>query len=262
MSRFRRTAALVALALMVALPGVASASHSWGNYHWAREANPFDLKTGDNVTTAWDGYLDEAIVDWSASNVLNLVEVAGNAKGRNCRPPVGRVEVCNGAYGQNGWLGIAQIWVQGSHITQGSVRNNDTYFNMSQYNSVAYRDFVMCQEIGHTLGLDHTDENFENANDGSCMDYTNDPDGGAGGASSNDPANTDPNAHDFAQLSSIYQHLDSTTTVGLVAPTGSGAWHSEFGREVARSNGATVSTSVFVRDLGAGARVISLVIWA
>jgi hypothetical protein len=120
----------------------------------------------------------------------------------------------------------------------------------------------MCQEIGHTFGLDHTDENFENANDGSCMDYTNDPDGGAGGGSSNDPANTDPNAHDFAQLSTIYQHLDSTTTVGAATPSGSAAWHGEFGREVARSAGVGASASVFVRDLGAGVRVISLVIWA
>jgi hypothetical protein len=262
MPAFRRLALLAGLALVLAVPSVASAGHSWGNYHWARQANPFNLKTGDNVTPAWDGYLDEAIADWTASNVLNLVEVAGSAKGKNCRPPAGRVEVCNGTYGNNGWLGIAQIWVQGSHITQGSVRNNDTYFNQSQYNSPAWREFVMCQEIGHTLGLDHTDENFENANDGSCMDYTNDPDGGAGGGSNSDPANTDPNAHDFAQLSSIYQHLDATTTVGAVAPTGSAAWHSEFGREVSRSSGASVSTSVFGRDLGAGLRVITLVIWA
>ena len=27
------------------------------------------------------------------------------------------------------------------------------------------------QEIGHTFGLDHQDENFSNANLGSCMDY-------------------------------------------------------------------------------------------
>lgn len=258
----RRVVTLAALALLVALPGTASASHSWGNYHWARTTSEFTLKTGDNVTAAWDAYLDVAIADWTASSVLDLTEVAGSAKGKNCRPPAGRVEVCNGAYGPNGWLGIAQIWVSGSHITAGSVRNNDTYFNMAQYNTPAWRQFVMCQEIGHTLGLGHTDETFDNANDGSCMDYTNDPDGGAGGASSNDPSNEHPNQHDYAQLEAIYSHLDSTTTVGAAAPkgAGAGAWHSEFGLQVARSSDGRTST--FVRDLGAGQRVITHVIWA
>lgn len=31
----------------------------------------------------------------------------------------------------NGWLGIASISVNGSHITQGTVKLNDTYFNQA-----------------------------------------------------------------------------------------------------------------------------------
>jgi hypothetical protein len=27
-----------------------------GNYHWARTSNPFTLKLGDNVSSAWDSY--------------------------------------------------------------------------------------------------------------------------------------------------------------------------------------------------------------
>ena len=30
------------------------ADHSWGNYHWARTANPFTLKLGDNLTSNLD----------------------------------------------------------------------------------------------------------------------------------------------------------------------------------------------------------------
>ena len=60
---------------------------------------------------------------------------------------------------------------------------------MAQYNTPAYRRFVTCQELGHDFGLDHQDEVFDNPNLGSCMDYTNDPDGGAGGASATDPSN-------------------------------------------------------------------------
>jgi len=249
-SASRKFAAIGAIALLVALPGLTAASHSWGNYHWARTANPFNLMVGDNVNSTWDPYLNTTVSDWSVSTVLNLNKVAGAASSKQCRPPTGRVEVCNGAYGNNGWLGIAQIWASGSHITKGSVRNNDTYFNTATYNTSAWRNLVMCQEVGHTLGLDHQDENFNNANLGTCMDYTSNP-----------GTNQHPNAHDYAQLESIYAHLDTTTTVGAAAPTGAGAaWHSEFGLMVARSSDGRTST--FVRDLGAGQRIITHVLWA
>jgi len=113
----------------------------------------------------------------------------------------------------------------------------------------------MCQEVGHTLGLDHQDENFNNANLGTCMDYTNDPDGGAGGASSTDPSNEHPNTHDYDQLKTIYAHLDSTTTVGQVVNSGSApGW----GRMI-RDNGRS---ALFVHDLGNGMAIFSFVIWA
>lgn len=199
---------------LVALTAVTSANHSWGDYHWARTSNPFTLQVGDNVNSTWDPYLDEAISDWSASSVLNLVKVAGGTRARQCKPTLGRIEACNASYGNNGWLGIAQIWASGSHITQALTKVNDTYFNTAQYNTPAWRRLVMCQEIAHDFGLDHQDENFNNANLGSCMDYTDDPDGGAGGAVSNDPSNEHPNAHDFSQLATIYGHTDSSSTVG------------------------------------------------
>lgn len=68
-------AVLAVSALAVSLWAVvgtepAAANHSWGGYHWARTSNPFTLKVGDNVSAAWDGYLDEAITDWSVSSVL------------------------------------------------------------------------------------------------------------------------------------------------------------------------------------------------
>jgi len=85
--------------------------------------------------------------------------------------------VCNARYGNNGWLGLAQIWINGSHITQAITKLNDTYFNTATYNKPEWRNLVMCQEVGYTFGLDHQDENFDNPNLGSCMDYTSDPSG-------------------------------------------------------------------------------------
>ncbi|MEK7138983.1 MAG: hypothetical protein AAB799_02285, partial [Patescibacteria group bacterium] len=207
LSDFGSSVVLTAVLSVGALGLAANADHSWANFHWARMSNPFTLKAGDNVSSAWDVYLDEAIADWNSSPVLDLTKVAGGtsaSKGKytpkNCVPTSGRLEVCSAKYGATGWLGVAQVWANGDHIVQATTKVNDTYFNTATYNTPAWRRLVICQELAHDFGLDHQDEIFNNANLGSCMDYTNDPDGGLGGAVSNDPSNEHPNAHDFEQI--------------------------------------------------------------
>jgi hypothetical protein len=259
----------VTLLLVVGLSAATSADHSWGPYHWARTGNPFTLKVGDNVNPTWDTYLDEAIADWTPSEVLDLTKVAGGTRPKSCRPTSGRIEVCNDRYGNTGWLGIAQIWIGGGdHITQGIAKMNDYYFNSAPYNTPAWRRLVMCQEIAHDFGLDHQDETFDNPNLGSCMDYTNDPDGGAGGAASNDPSNEHANQHDFDQLVSIYSHLDSTTTVGSALPQGTPSAmnqiefesHRQWGRLVRMSRNGRVH--IYELDFGNGNKVVTHVFWA
>jgi hypothetical protein len=66
---------------------------------------------------------------------------------------------------------------------------------------------VSCQEVGHTIGLDHIDVNYGNANVGSCMDYTNDPTGTKG--TNGTKANIAPNGTDFTNLDRIYAAFDS-----------------------------------------------------
>lgn len=259
---FKHLATATGLALIVATATL-TANHSWGSYHWARTTNPFTLKVGDNVDGNWDSYLDEAVTDWSASSVLNLTKVTGGSNPRNCRPTSGRIEVCNSKYGNTGWLGVAQIWVSGTHITQAITKVNDTYFNSATYNTPAWRRLVMCQEIGHDFGLDHQDEIFDNPNLGTCMDYTNDPDGGPGGASPTDPSNEHPNQHDYQQLETIYSHLDSTTTVGQSAGNGAAASQidrGQFGHLIRSTNGGR--TELYVLDFGNGQRIYTHVIWA
>ncbi len=241
------------MVLLMAGASVAYASHSWGGYHWPRTANPFTVKLGDNVTSQWDSNLNVAASDWTLSSVLNTNVIASNA-GKNCRTTLGRVEVCNSKYGNNGWLGIASIWVSGNHITKGTVKLNDTYFSKPAYNTPQWRQLVMCQEIGHTFGLDHQDENFTNLNLGTCMDYTNNP-----------GANQHPNAHDFEQLEYIYAHLDSQTVAGQNVSSKNSASDtdennlSDWGREVRKSKDG--KTSLFEKDLGKGNKIFTFVIW-
>lgn len=235
-----------------------AADHSWGGYHWARTSNPFTLKVGDNVDSKWDAHLDKAIADWSQSTVLNLTEVAGGARPRNCRPTAGRIEACNATYGNTGWLGIAQIWITGgTHITQGITKLNDTYFNTATYNTPAWRQLVTCQEIAHDFGLDHQDENFDNANLGSCMDYTSNPAG-----------NEEPNAHDYDQIEEIYFHLDNTTTIGSVLPSSAPGAMSDLDPEGPGQWGRLTKSSrngrsqTYELDFGRGNKIVTHVFWA
>ena len=196
-------AALPAALLLAATP--ASATHSWAGLHWPR-ATTLNIRLGDNVNWAWDAYLPVASADWTKAVTIDTTVIQGYRSPYSCQPTYGRVEVCNYRYGYNGWLGIASVWTSSGHIAQATVRLNDTYFASASYNTPAWRRFVMCQEIGHTFGLDHQDETHTNTNLGSCMDYTRDPSGrlNTNGTLSNEH----PNAHDYDQLALIYSHTD------------------------------------------------------
>ena len=183
-----------------------SSIHAWGPYHWEKGEGELLLNLGDNLSSKWQAHLVQASADWNVSTVVETTVVDGHSN-RNCKPVNGRVEVCNGKYGQTGWLGIAQIWLDGDHIVKAVTKVNDTYFDLPQYNTPAWRQLVMCQEIAHDFGLGHQDEDFNNPNLGTCMDYTSDP-----------STNTVPNAHDYEQLEIIYDHVE--TPPGEEPPTG------------------------------------------
>lgn len=253
---------MAALAVLFAV-GVAEASHAWGSYHWARQSNPFTVKLGDNVSSAWDAYLGTTSADWSVSSVLDTTIVAGGTNPKNCRPTSGRTEVCSSKYGANGWLGLAQIWVSGNHITKAATKLNDTYFNTAKYNTPGWRNLVMCQEVGHAFGLGHQDEAFTNPNLGTCMDYTDDPDG----TLKNQLSNEHPNQHDYDQLATIYAHPDSGTTLsqslsgaGRGSNDGSLENSAEWGKGL-RQDGRG-RTSLYERDLGNGKKIFTFVFWA
>jgi hypothetical protein len=277
----RRLLGIAVLAVAVsALPSLVVGNHSWGGYHWARTANPFTVKLGDNVSGSWDSMLNTASGDWSWSPVLDTQVVSGGTTGSTCDPTLGRVEVCSANYGNTGWLGLAQIWTYlgSKHIAQGLVKNNDYYFLGSSsytYNNSAEMQHVICQEVGHTLGLDHQSESGVSLN--TCMDYYHN-------TSSSDLLSTHPNAGDYDQLRCIYDptakrtrltsdghscrgtgHLDSTNSAtgganGNGSFGGSSADASSWGRLVATSGGGAAST--FIRELGDGRAIVTFVIWA
>jgi hypothetical protein len=286
-SRISLAVAAIAAIAAVSAPA-AFANHSWNGYHWARTSNPFTVKLGDNVSGLWDGMLVTASSDWTQSNVLDTTIVTDGTRPKPCKATLGRVEVCSASYGNSGWLGVATIWLQSgtTHIVQGTVKNNDYYFGSSsyQYNNRAEMQHVICQEIGHTFGLDHQDESGISLN--TCMDYYHN-------TSASDTKSTSPNTGDYDELTCIYDstkngdtishsislgggqsythtcvgtgHTDDTNTV-LSSPTSNGpgnhaafAEASGWGRLVASS--ATGREQAFVLELGGGQQLITFVLW-
>lgn len=209
--------ALVAVALLFVIPALAT--HSWGGYHWARTTPQFTLKLGNNMTsTDWKSHLAQASSDWNAGNSAVLTAIVPGTSNKRCSMVAGTTQVCNGRYGNNGWLGLASINITGgTHITQGSAKMNDTYFDTATYNNTNEREHVVCQEVAHTFGLDHQSTDGSSLN--TCMDYFSNT-----GANAGSTLSTKPNQHDFDELNIIYAHLDSTTTVAaLTAPASSKA---------------------------------------
>ncbi len=256
--RRRTLVVILALTVFAAFAVIASADHSWNNYHWARTANPFTLKVGNNVTDKWTSQFNTAISDWNQSQVLGLAPVAGTSNKR-CAMVAGTVQVCNGTYGQNGWLGLASINITGGeHITQGSAKMNDTYFNMAYYNNPNEKLHVMCQEVGHTFGLGHTSE--DGSSQDTCMDYFSNTGVNAGSAQS-----TRPNQHDYDMLSIIYAHLDSfnSASASSAASAADAAEvtndPSSWGQLVSQS--ANGRSSTYEREHGNGSKTITHVFW-
>lgn len=243
----RRTllAFALALAALALLPGAASAGHG-GSAHWARSSNPFTVRLGDNVSAAWDPFLAVSAADWSASSVLDTVVVAGGTSPKTCRPTLGRVEVCSATYGNTGWISLEQLWTSGGHITQATVKLNDTYFNNPPYNGAATRQSFMCHGIGRSLGLGN-----QASNSGSCM---------------GDLSAQHPNAHDYEELEAMYAHLD---LAGAAAP-GSRMPEAMVDLDLGRPRdwGRLVKTldegrvTVYRLDFGGGNRVYTTVTWA
>jgi hypothetical protein len=160
-------------------------------------------------------------------------------------------------------LGLASINLASgtTHITQGSAKMNDTYFNTATYNNTNEREHVMCQEVAHTFGLDHQSTDGSSLN--TCMDYFSNT-----GANAGSTASTKPNQHDFDELNTIYAHLDSTTTVAASTAKTNGASNgaaditddpNSWGMFVSQSGNGR--SSIYERENWDGSKTVTHVYW-
>lgn len=191
-----RLAILTAASIAVAMAFFASASvfadHSWGNYHWPSGNRTLEV---DNQADL-EYEVGESIQDWNGLNTPIQMSIGGGS------------DVVVRSKNMNAWyLGLAEIRVDTAtgHILEGRVTLNDRYLkegNFYGYDS-ADRLAVLCQELGHVLGLDHTHDY-----DDTCMNDRLVLTGDGEQVSPSQLAGTTPNSHDGAQLELIYGHSD------------------------------------------------------
>ena len=174
-----RKSLFVAGALLIAgLAGSAAQAHQWGC--WIQADRNVKLR---NVAGTYAGY---AVSDWNSMTILNISSVSSGEE----------TYVFNANSGATGWGGIARITnYSGCTILRATDQLNTYYYSAS---SNAGRG-VHCQEIGHTFGLDHS-------NDGGCM---------GGGYWYDISTHYRPVSHNVTDIGNMYANRISTVpTVG------------------------------------------------
>jgi len=273
----RRLALATGAALLALTP--AAANHSLG-IHWAGDGQNLTLKVNLAIEPQWVPAVRTALSDWDQSTELTLRSQIAGVNRRNCNPIVGQILVCDYRYGLTGWLALATEWyyISDNHIAFANTRLNDTYYTDPHYgnDTPEWRAIAACQELGHDFGLAHQDENPFNVNLGSCMDYTIAPAGGVFDGFDYGPSNLHPNAHDYDELSIIYDHDDGFTTAASAtnfgvrevgkavpqapSPEGIGDRPADWGRAI--HHDAQGRPDIFLKDVGSGERALTHVLWA
>ncbi len=211
--------AAVTFAALLTVVAVASADHSWSVYHWPSDS------------------LSPTVVDKTSSSLYDVP--LGVAEWANLGTPIqpiptdankGNITVRE-AFSQS-WLGLARIFIdENGHITKGEVKLNTQYLDFYEANGYpSIADHVLCQEIGHVLGLGHNRD---------------DPDTCMNDQAFIGPGLTSPNAHDTDQLNLIYVGHSDTTADSTTGSGGPDCEKNSNAKQCRSGNGFWITVHVF-----------------
>jgi hypothetical protein len=136
----RKAVFVVGTLLIAGLAGHAAQAHQWGCWSQA-DRNVRIRNAAGSIGTS-------AINDWNSMTILNISNVSSGEE----------TYVFNANSGNTGWGGIARITSYSGCTIRRATSQLNTYYS---WTTNAARG-VQCQEVGHTFGLDHS-------NDGGCM---------------------------------------------------------------------------------------------
>jgi hypothetical protein len=135
----RKSVLVTGMVLIAGLVGQAAQAHHWGCWIQADR----NVKVRNIASSA-----SAAISDWNNLTILNLSAVSSGEE----------TFVFSGNSGDTGWGGFANVTQNDGCILLRATAQLNTYYS---WTSNAARG-IFCQEVGHTFGLDHS-------NDGGCM---------------------------------------------------------------------------------------------
>ena len=185
----RVTAPLIALAILglATQPAIADV----GSAHWPRAEEPLMVYVADGLTPSWDVAIDHAISVWNRNPHVHYQRVGAGAC--DYAEPPNTIDICpQHAIDMYGALALTYMFVHPdnlAHLYHGQI---DVNIDKSWWTGRQYR--TMCHELGHGLGLWHRPE----LSSQSCMvariAYMVAP--------------VAPDAQDYADLNTMYDHLD------------------------------------------------------
>ena len=161
--------------------------------YWMTSGNQgLSLRVYNALTEDWYTYFYAAVNDWDNGDPDALTIATQQIQADpDCEAITGTMKVCNNDYGETGWKGINEVLITAAGvITVSTAKMNEFYLSNA---GTADRRYTMCHEMGHGFGLNHVDENFNNRDQYTCMDYTNNPED-----------NMSPNASNYQLLASLY----------------------------------------------------------
>eukprot|EP00980_Cylindrotheca_fusiformis_P008928 scaffold1901_cov126-Cylindrotheca_fusiformis.AAC.4 len=158
--------------------------------------NGLTMEILNALDDSWQTIFQLAIADWDfgSPDALTL-STTPVAQDPDCSPVNGKVKVCNGDYGEQPWRGIAVCMVGGNGNYQNCACKMNDYYLKNGGDDL--RQYTMCHEVGHGFGLPHTDEDFNNADLGNCLDYTE-----------NFAFSKSPDASNYQKLAEFYGVVD------------------------------------------------------
>jgi hypothetical protein len=120
--------------------GLVVAKNQWSKWHWSKN----NVTTTTAVGGYWGTVISSEFNEWDTGTCIDFnggSEITGDAN----------------FYGNTGWLGLARLLNYNfgtGEIYRAEALMNRTYLDGASYDGTD-DEHVTCQEIGHTIGLDH-----------------------------------------------------------------------------------------------------------
>ena len=121
-------------------------------YTWEMNSkNGLTLVIQNALDTSWETAFENAVYDWAESDVFSNITIKEVDIDHGCTRIYGVMKVCNGNYGENGWLGVNELALEyAAENRSGTIKSsllklNEFYLHNANYEQ---RQYTMCHEMG------------------------------------------------------------------------------------------------------------------